>query len=101
MPFDRRINGAVGTRLVTKAGSTGLVNLTKVVPILGGIVGGGASAISTRLIGRTAVQWLKDGPPGDDDEGKTIDGVAEAVPVAVAAGYAETSGQPAEARPEA
>ncbi len=48
------INKLVGTRLLTKAGTTGVVNLTTVVPILGGLVGGGIDAISCRAVGRTA-----------------------------------------------
>lgn len=34
-----KINKAVGFRLVTKAGSKGLINLTKMVPVIGGVVG--------------------------------------------------------------
>ncbi len=49
-----RINQAVGFRLVTKAGSTGLVNLTKMVPFVGGFVGGGFDAVVTRGIGEAA-----------------------------------------------
>ncbi len=74
----KKINQAIGTRLVTKAGSTGVVNLTKIVPILGGLVGGGVNAIVTRQIGKTAISWLKEGPPphGDDggDDGDIIEG---------------------------
>lgn len=36
----KKINQAVGFRLLTKGGSKGLVNLGKAVPVLGGIVGG-------------------------------------------------------------
>ncbi|RUT26528.1 EcsC family protein [Asaia sp. W19] len=50
----KTINKAVGFRLVTKAGSTGLINLTKVVPVVGGIVGGAFDGVSTNIIGNTA-----------------------------------------------
>jgi uncharacterized protein (DUF697 family) len=75
----KKINSAVGTRLLTKAGSTGVVNLTKAVPLLGGVVGGSLNIVTTRMIGRTAVEWLKEGPPPEeaDGEGATIDGFAE------------------------
>ena len=46
-----RINQAVGFRLVTKAGSTGVFNLTKMVPFLGGVVGGTFEAVTTKVIG--------------------------------------------------
>lgn len=35
----KKINQAVGMRLITKAGAKGLINLSKWVPVLGGIVG--------------------------------------------------------------
>lgn len=50
----KKINQAVGFRLVTKAGSTGLINLTKTVPLLGGVIGGGMDAISTNIVGNQA-----------------------------------------------
>lgn len=49
-----RINRAVGFRLITKAGSTGAVNLSKILPFLGGLVGGTVDAFVTRAIGATA-----------------------------------------------
>lgn len=49
-----KINKDVGFRLVTKAGSTGLINLTKLVPILGGVVSGTFDAATTNLVGNTA-----------------------------------------------
>ena len=52
----KRINRAVGFRLVTKAGTRGVVNLVKVVPLVGGFVGGALDAVATKVIGRTAKQ---------------------------------------------
>jgi hypothetical protein len=52
----KRINRAVGFRLVTKAGTRGVVNLVKVVPIAGGLVGGALDAAATKVIGQTAKQ---------------------------------------------
>lgn len=46
-----KINQAVGFRLVTKFGQTGLINLSKAVPIVGGIVGGTIDGIATQTIG--------------------------------------------------
>jgi uncharacterized protein (DUF697 family) len=54
-----KINQAVGFRLVTKAGTSGLINLTKVVPIVGGLVGGAVDATVTRTIGAVAKQVFK------------------------------------------
>jgi hypothetical protein len=52
----KRVNQTVGFRLVTKAGSKGVVNLVKGVPLVGGVVGGSFDAATTKVIGRTAKQ---------------------------------------------
>ena len=49
-----RINQAVGFSLVTKGGTTGIVNLGKAVPFVGGLVGGTIDGISTAAIGNAA-----------------------------------------------
>ena len=52
-----KINQKVGFRLVTKFGEfgkKGVVNLVKVVPVAGGIVGGGADLITTKFIANKA-----------------------------------------------
>lgn len=48
------INKAVGFRLITKAGSTGLVNLGKAIPFVGGAIGGTVEAVSTNVVGNKA-----------------------------------------------
>ena len=48
------INKAVGFRLITKFGEKGIINLGKMVPVTGGVVGGTFDAISTRSIGKIA-----------------------------------------------
>ncbi len=50
----KKINQSVGHRFLTKLGTKGTVNLWKVMPIVGGIVGGSFDTISTRIIGKTA-----------------------------------------------
>ena len=55
------INKKVGFRLITKAGEKGVVNLTKVVPVVGAILGGGVDAAYARAVGEMAVKLLK--PP--------------------------------------
>lgn len=46
-----KINQAVGFRLLTKFGEKGLINLGKLVPLAGGIIGGAFDGISTNIIG--------------------------------------------------
>lgn len=48
------INQKVGFRLLTKFGEKGVINLVKVVPLLGGVVGGTVDAVATNLIGNVA-----------------------------------------------
>jgi len=48
------INQRVGFRLVTKAGTTGAINLTKLVPIAGGVVNGAFDIATTKIIARNA-----------------------------------------------
>lgn len=57
----REINRQVGFRLLTKAGQTGVVNLTKLVPFIGGVVGGGIDAAACVYTGRRAAKAFADG----------------------------------------
>lgn len=50
----KTINRAVGFRLLTQAGSKGIINAAKIVPFLGGLVAGTIDAYSTNYIGNTA-----------------------------------------------
>jgi hypothetical protein len=58
IPFEviKQINKAVGFRLITKFGTTGAVNLGKMIPIVGGFIGGGIDAWGTNTIGSIAKQ---------------------------------------------
>lgn len=49
-----QINQKVGFRLVTKFGEKGVINLWKLVPVLGGIIGGTVDSITTNIVGNTA-----------------------------------------------
>ncbi len=56
-----KINKAVGFRFVTKAGEKGIINLTKVVPVVGGFVGGGIDYVGTKAIAKKAYNmFIKD-----------------------------------------
>lgn len=56
------INKAVGFKLATKFGQTGVINLVRLAPLLGGIVGGGVNYYTTFGIGKAAKMMLQDGP---------------------------------------
>ena len=51
-----KINQRVGFRFITKFGQKGVMNLWKMVPLVGGVVGGGIDVVSTRLIAKNAVR---------------------------------------------
>ena len=48
------INKKVGFRLLTKFGEKGVINLGKVVPIIGGVIGATFDSVSTNTIGNIA-----------------------------------------------
>lgn len=50
----RNINKRIGFRLVTKAGEKGVVNLTKFVPVVGGVIGSGVDGTFVYSCGQTA-----------------------------------------------
>lgn len=64
-----KINHRVGSRLLTKMGGTGAVNLGRMLPLIGGLVSGGIDASATKIIGVTArnlfVQPDRGAPRGD------------------------------------
>lgn len=72
------INKRVGFRLITKAGTKGIVNLTRLAPIAGGVVGGGINFASTRAVGGfakgnfPAVDRAMPGPTDDVVEGEFL-----------------------------
>ena len=49
-----KINQKVGFRFVTKFGEKGIVNLGKVVPVAGGVVGGAFNLVETKIIANRA-----------------------------------------------
>ena len=60
-----KAGGKATASATARAGSKGIINLTKMVPLLGGIVGGGLNIVFTRQMGLAAVKLLKDGPPSN------------------------------------
>lgn len=65
----RAINNKVGFRFVTRAGKTGVINLGKMIPAVGGIISGGFDFVETRVIADRAYKMfiLSDFSSAKDD----------------------------------
>lgn len=50
----RKINRLAMQRLVTKFGTTGVINLGKMVPLVGGVIGGGFDFVGTKTVAHKA-----------------------------------------------
>jgi hypothetical protein len=50
----KKINSKIGFRLLTKFGRTGVVNLSKAIPLVGGITGAVFDGVSTNITGNVA-----------------------------------------------
>lgn len=56
----KKINQKVGFRFVTKFGEKGIVNIAKLIPVVGGIVGGGFDTVYTLAVGKNAKKNFTD-----------------------------------------
>lgn len=65
-----KINQKVGTRLLTKFGEKGIINLGKMIPLLGGVIGVTFDASGTYIIGKAATNTFKNN--GYDKENAII-----------------------------
>lgn len=56
-----KINQKVGFRFLTKFGTKGIVNLGKLVPGVGAVIGGGLDFAETKVISKRAYKWFMEG----------------------------------------
>ena len=56
-----KINQKVGFRFITKFGTKGLINIGKLVPGVGAVIGGSLDYIETKAIGDRAYKWFFEG----------------------------------------
>lgn len=62
-----KINQRVGFRLITKFGEKGVVNLGKMIPLAGGVIGGAFDVASTSVIAKNAIKlFIKGVEPTDE-----------------------------------
>lgn len=57
-----QINKAIGIKLLTKLGTKAPINLWKLVPVIGGVVGGAFDASTTVLAGNLAIKLFLNAP---------------------------------------
>ena len=74
-----KINQKIGFRLLTKFGEKGLVNLGKMIPLVGAVVNGGFDFVETKVIANRAYNLFFLGNTDDCDEVFIIgeDGITE------------------------
>lgn len=66
-----KINQKVGFTFITKAGTTGIINLSRVVPVVGAVAGGGIDYFETKAIANRAYKWFfKNDFSVDDNQNK-------------------------------
>ena len=53
-----KINQKVGFRFVTKFGTKGVVNLGKLIPGVGAVIGGGLDLVETKIIAKRSYKWF-------------------------------------------
>ena len=53
-----KINKAVGFRFLTKFGTKGLINIGKMIPLVGGVIGGGFDFVETKIIAERAYKMF-------------------------------------------
>ena len=63
-----QINQKVGFRFITKFGTKGMVNLGKLIPGVGAVVGGGLDLVETKIIANRAFKWFFEGEFLEKDE---------------------------------
>ena len=53
-----KINQKVGFRFVTKFGTKGIINLGKLLPGVGAVIGGGLDLVETKIIAERSYKWF-------------------------------------------
>ena len=62
-----KINQRIGFRLLTKFGEKGVINLGKMVPLAGGVIGGAFDVATTSAIAKNAIRMFIQGEEAEGD----------------------------------
>ena len=63
-----KINQKVGFRFITKFGTKGIVNIGKMIPVVGATIGGGLDLVETKVIADRAYKWFFEGNFENNDD---------------------------------
>lgn len=67
-----KINQKVGFRFLTKFGTKGLINIGRMVPVVGAVVGGGFDFVEAKIIADRAYKMFIQGDFSTDPKDKTV-----------------------------
>ena len=70
-----KINQKVGMRFITKFGTKGIINLGKMVPGVGAVIGGSLDFIETKVIANRAYKWFIENDFSLEDDKETTDNI--------------------------
>lgn len=70
-----KTNQKVGFRFITKAGTKGIINIGKLVPGVGAVIGGGLDLVETKIIADRAYKWFCVGNFVGDDRFANTDNI--------------------------
>lgn len=67
-----KINQKVGFRFITKFGTKGIINLGKMLPGVGAVIGGVLDLVETKVIANRAYKWFMEGDFADEKQEEKI-----------------------------
>ena len=70
-----KINQKVGMRFITKFGTKGIINLGKMVPGVGAVIGGSLDFIETKVIANRAYKWFIENDFSLENNEETTDNI--------------------------
>lgn len=75
-----KINQKVGFRFITKFGEKGIINIGKMIPLVGGIIGGGFDLAETKVIARRSYRLFIQGDISGTSDSDDLDIISENAP---------------------
>ena len=74
-----KINQKVGFRFITKFGTKGIINIGKLVPGVGAVIGGSLDLVETKAIGDRTYKWFFEGNYVYDEKTEETDTLVEII----------------------